>query len=166
MRYVPRALLPVLATVTVSMPGRCFPQGEEVIYGNATAPSIYDRRGLKFTTNDSSKSVASFVMLNDIHGNTDYIPKLLAAADFKKTDMVIYNGDMLNNLLDEEELFKGFMDISIDMFATCKPLYYARGNHETRGSFATSFHRFSLRRNPICIFDTAGTCLLHFLGYR
>lgn len=123
-------------------------RGEEVIYGNATAPSIYDRRGLKFTTNDSSKSVASFVMLNDIHGNMDYIPKLLAAADFKKTDMVIYNGDMLNNLLDEEELFKGFMDISIDMFATCKPLYYARGNHETRGSFATSFHRFFSPKEP------------------
>lgn len=87
-------------------------------------------------------------MLNDIHGNTDYIPKLLAAADFKKTDMVIYNGDMLNNLLDEEELFKGFMDISIDMFATCKPLYYARGNHETRGSFATSFHRFFSPKEP------------------
>ena len=91
-------------------------------------------------------------MLNDIHGNTDYIPKLLAAADFKKTDMVIYNGDMLNNLLDEEELFKGFMDISIDMFATCKPLYYARGNHETRAHLPLPFIVFSLRRNPICIF--------------
>ncbi len=135
-------------------------KGEEIVYGNVAAPSIYDHRSLKFITNDRNKPETSFIMLNDIHGNTDYIPKLLNAANYKETDMIIYNGDMLNWLMDEEELFKGFMDVSIDMFATNKPMYYARGNHETRGMFATSFQHFFnpkephlyflLRQGPIC----------------
>ena len=135
-------------------------KGEEIIYGNVAAPSIYDRRTLKFTTNDRNKPTTSFIMLNDIHGNTDYIPKLLDIAGYKEMDMIIYNGDMMNWLMDEEDLFKGFMDITIELFATKKPMYYARGNHETRGLFATSFqHYFSpkephlyflLRQGPVC----------------
>ena len=135
-------------------------KGEEIIYGNVAAPSIYDRRTLKFTTNDRNKPTTSFIMLNDIHGNTDYIPKLLDIAGYKETDMIIYNGDMMNWLMDEEDLFRGFMDITIELFATKKTMYYARGNHETRGLFATSFqHYFSpkephlyflLRQGPVC----------------
>lgn len=135
-------------------------KGEEIVYGNVAASSIYDKRSLKFTTNDRNKPVTSFVMLNDIHGNTDYIPKLLNNAGFKETDMIIYNGDMMNWLMDEEDLFKGFMDVTVDLFATHKPMYYARGNHETRGLFAASFqHYFSpkephlyflLRQGPVC----------------
>lgn len=135
-------------------------KGEEIVYGNVAAPSIYDKRSLKFTTNDRNKPATSFVMLNDIHGNTDYIPKLLNNAGFKETDMIIYNGDMMNWLMDEEDLFKGFMDVTVDLFATHKPMYYARGNHETRGLFAASFqHYFSpkephlyflLRQGPVC----------------
>ena len=62
--------------------------------------------------------------------------------------------------MDEEDLFKGFMDVTVDLFATHKPMYYARGNHETRGLFAASFqHYFSpkephlyflLRQGPVC----------------
>ena len=70
-------------------------KGEEIVYGNVAAPSIYDKRSLKFTTNDRNKPATSFIMLNDIHGNTDYIPKLLNNAGFKETDMIIYNGDMM-----------------------------------------------------------------------
>ena len=135
-------------------------KGEEIVYGNVAAPSIYDKRSLKFTTNDRNKPATSFVMLNDIHGNTDYIPKLLNNAGFKETDMIIYNGDMMNWLMDEEDMFKGFMDVTVDLFATHKPMYYARGNHETRGLFAASFqHYFSpkephlyflLRQGPVC----------------
>ena len=135
-------------------------KGEEIVYGNVAAPSIYDKRSLKFTANDRNKPATSFIMLNDIHGNTDYIPKLLNNAGFKETDMIIYNGDMMNWLMDEEDLFKGFMDVTVDLFATHKPMYYARGNHETRGLFAASFqHYFSpkephlyflLRQGPVC----------------
>ena len=123
-------------------------EGENVYYGNVAATSIYDGRGLKFTTNDATKPTTSFVMLNDIHGNSDYIPQLLKVADYESTDMVIYNGDMVSLLMDEEELFKGFMDVSVETFAAHKPMYYARGNHETRGLKASSFHTYFSPKEP------------------
>ena len=85
---------------------------------------------------------------NDIHGRTDDIPKLLEVADYKKMDMIIFNGDMLTQLKDESGLFSGFMDVAIDLFAKEKPMYYARGNHETRGLFATSFQRYFSPKEP------------------
>ena len=135
-------------------------QGVEVMYGKVAATDVYGAEPLIFTTNDRNKPETSFVMINDIHGRTDDIPQLLKVADYKNTDMVIFNGDMLSQLKNEEELFTGFMDVSIDMFAKETPMYYARGNHETRGIFATFFqHYFSpkephlyflLRQGPIC----------------
>ena len=135
-------------------------QGVEVMYGKVAATDVYGAEPLIFTTNDRNKPETSFVMINDIHGRTDDIPQLLKVADYKNTDMLIFNGDMLSQLKNEEELFTGFMDVSIDMFAKETPMYYARGNHETRGIFATFFqHYFSpkephlyflLRQGPIC----------------
>lgn len=41
------------------------------------------------------------------------------------------------------------MKESIDLFASEKPMYYARGNHETRGEFRPLRSRnISLRKNP------------------
>ncbi|MCL1822555.1 MAG: metallophosphoesterase, partial [Prolixibacteraceae bacterium] len=86
--------------------------------------------------------------------------------DYKNADMVFFNGDMLSQLHDESGLFSGFMDTSIELFASEIPMYYARGNHETRGPFATSFqHYFSpkeprlyylVRQGPVCfvVLDT------------
>lgn len=135
-------------------------QGVEIMYGKVAATDVYGADPLVFKTNDRNKPETSFIMINDIHGRTSDIPQLLKVADYKNTDMVIFNGDMLSQLKNEEELFTGFMDVSIDMFAKETPMYYARGNHETRGIFAASFqHYFSpkephlyflLRQGPIC----------------
>ncbi len=123
-------------------------KGENVYYGDVAATSIYDSRSLNFTTNDAGKKSVSFVMLNDIHAHADYIPKLLKVADYELADMVIFNGDMVNWLMDEEDLFKGFMDVSVDFFATHKPMYYARGNHETRGLKSSVFHTYFSPKEP------------------
>ena len=40
------------------------------------------------------------------------------------------------------------MKESIDLFASEKPMYYARGNHETRGEFATSFQKYFSPKEP------------------
>ena len=135
-------------------------QGVEVMYGKVAATDVYGAEPLIFTTNDRNKPETSFVMINDIHGRTDDIPQLLKVADYKNTDMVIFNGDMLSQLKNEEELFTGFMDVSIDMFAKETPMYYARGNHETRGSFAIAFQDYfspkqehiyyMFRQGPVC----------------
>ena len=48
-------------------------------------------------------------------------------------DMVFYTGDMLNWIGDEERIFKGLIDVSVDRFAKTLPFILTRGNHETRG---------------------------------
>ena len=64
--------------------------------------------------------------------------------------MVFFNGDMVSQFTDEQTIFDGFMDESIQVFAKEKPLYYVRGNHETRGPFATHFQDyFNPRENHI-----------------
>ena len=40
------------------------------------------------------------------------------------------------------------MNKSIELFAQEKPMYYARGNHETRGVFATSFQNYFSVKEP------------------
>ena len=141
-------------------------QNWEIIYGKVVATSVYGTEPLSFTTNNRNKQETSFIMVNDIHGREDDIPAMLNIADYKNTDMVFFNGDMVSHLNDEDGLFNGFMDASVNAFAKEIPMYYARGNHETRGSFATSFqHYFSpkephlyflVRQGPVCfvILDT------------
>lgn len=135
-------------------------QGVEVTYGPVAATDVYGEKPLVFTTNNRNKPETSFVMINDIHGRAADIPALLKLGGYESKDLVIFNGDMLTQLRGEEELFTGFMDVSIDLFAKEIPMYYARGNHETRGLFATSFqHYFNpkephlyylFRQGPIC----------------
>ena len=135
-------------------------QSSKIIYGSVAATNVYSARPLTFTTNDRNKPETSFIMVNDIHGRSEDISPLLKVAGYETADMVIFNGDMLSQLLDEEGLFTGFMDASIDLFAKELPMYYARGNHETRGPFATSFHYYFspkephlyylIRQGPVC----------------
>lgn len=98
-----------------------------------------------------NKPATSFIMLNDIHGNTDYIPKLLNNAGFKETDMIIYNGDMMNWLMDEEDLFKGFIGCTVDLFATHKHMYYAVETLKHVVCLLLLFSTISPLRNRTCI---------------
>ena len=126
-------------------------QGVEVTYGKVAATDVYGAKPLVFTTNDRHKPETSFAMINDIHGRTDDIPKLLEVADYKKMDMTIFNGDMLTQLKDESGLFSGFMDVAIDLFAKEKPMYYARGNHEPADCLPLLFSAIFRLKNLICI---------------
>ena len=67
---------------------------------------------------------------------------------------------MVPGLNEVAHIFDGFMDKATELFASQVPMYYARGNHETRGAFATRFHRYfsqdekklyyAFRQGPIC----------------
>lgn len=123
-------------------------KGVYVTYGRTAALDVYGSKPPCFRTNDATKKETSFAVINDIHGRTNDIPTLLNLVDVKKKDMVFFNGDMLTQLRNEDELFSGFMDVSIDLFAKEVPMYYARGNHETRGLFATSFQDYFSPKEP------------------
>ena len=116
--------------------------GTKVLYGTIAATNVYRARPLVFTTNNSAKNDASFLVLNDIHGNNELMETLLKDADWEKTDFVFFNGDMASVINSEEQLFGDFLDKAVELFARETPMYYARGNHETRGNFAYTFPRY------------------------
>ena len=51
------------------------------------------------------------------------------------------NGDMLD-VHDISELYSGFMDVCVERFATRKPFYFVRGNHDTRGKDARKLKKY------------------------
>lgn len=120
----------------------------DVTYGRTAAIDVFYSKPPVFTTRDTSKPETSFAVVNDIHARKGDITKLMQAADYKNKEMVIFNGDMISQLDNEEQIFTGFMDESIKVFAKEKPLYYVRGNHETRGTFATMCQRYFSPRDP------------------
>lgn len=134
--------------------------GTNVLYGDVAASNVYRSRPLTFSTNNTSSDKVSFLVLNDIHGNNDLMENLLKGTDWDNIDLVFFNGDMTNDIRSEDQLFADFLDKTIELFASETPMYYARGNHETRGNFATTFPKYfhtptnelyyMFRQGPIC----------------
>ncbi|MFD1768802.1 metallophosphoesterase [Sphingobacterium suaedae] len=116
--------------------------GTDVRYGQTVATGVYRQAPLQFTTNGSTSQDLHFAVVNDIHGKNDLLKDLLGQVNLKATDFVVFNGDMVDNLLSEEQMFGGFMDTATALFASEIPMYYARGNHETRGPFAFEYAKY------------------------
>lgn len=116
-------------------------EGTKVIYGATAATGVYRQEPLKFKTNGSQEEV-NFTVINDIHGRSDVLKTMVGQVDLKKTDFIVFNGDMVDNLLSEKQMFDGFMDTATALFASEIPMYYARGNHETRGPFAFDYSKY------------------------
>ena len=135
-------------------------QGTKVLYGTVAATNVYRQKPLTFTTNNTLKNDVSFLIFNDVHANIERMEKLWKNSGLTKPDLVFFNGDMVTDIRSEEQLFGGFMDLAVKLFASEIPMYYTRGNHETRGNYA---HRFAdyfpgeqgqlyylFRQGPIC----------------
>ncbi|MBQ0081147.1 MAG: metallophosphoesterase [Alistipes sp.] len=114
----------------------------KVYYGNVASTKVYRHAPLSFTTPSKDISTFRFAMVNDIHGNSKRMETLLSAAGLDSLDLVIFNGDMVSIFDSEQTVFEGFMTDAIRLFASEKPMYYTRGNHETRGVLAPSFKSY------------------------
>jgi predicted phosphodiesterase len=123
-------------------------EGWHVYYGDVAANDIFTGKPYSFKTLDEGANSVKFCIVNDIHGRNEVMEKLFGVVEPAKQDMVFFNGDMVSMVNSAEELFNGFMDVGVKAFAKEIPLYYCRGNHETRGSFATSFQDYFSPLNP------------------
>lgn len=135
--------------------------GNYVAYGKTKGTAGYGSNGpLYFTTLDDKAKSVSFTMVNDIHGDIEKLRTLLDLGGVDEADMVLFVGDMVSVFENEEQVFGGFMDEAVKLFASKKPMYYTRGNHETRGlsayRFQDYFSPFSehiyymYRQGPVC----------------
>ncbi len=137
-----------------------------VQYGKVDASAAYRVQLPTFTTNNKKAAEIHFAVVNDIHERNDVLKTLLNQLDWKQVNMVFFNGDMINNCRNEEQIFTSFMYTAVALFAQKIPMYYARGNHETRGEYAAAFSKYFpapsgklyylLRSGPVCfvVLDT------------
>lgn len=115
----------------------------QVTYGNIAATDVYSRRPLEFKTFPLEQQAVNFCIVNDIHADNAKLRTLLTQrTDLKEQDFVVFNGDMVSSFNSEKQIFEGFMDTATGLFASELPMFYTRGNHETRGTFAPRFHRY------------------------
>ncbi len=77
----------------------------------------------EFTTLDPEKERFSFSMVSDLHERSDELVTMIGSDAWRGRP---------------DQIFTGFLDASVDGFATETPFIFARGNHETRGRFARS----------------------------
>ncbi len=102
----------------------------KVEYG-ATAASEFR----EFRTLDSRKDAFSFLVLNDVHDQASSIPELLGVAGEDPYDFVVMNGDIVSHTDDEKPVLS-MLNQAAASYASSTPMFWVRGNHETRGSFA------------------------------
>lgn len=103
----------------------------ECTYGDTVLSQIY-----KFKTFSSDVNKLNFTVFCDIHDRADKLGKYLESNAIEKQDFYFLNGDIMGYIVEERQLFKSFLDTCVNRFASEKPFFYVRGNHETRGKFA------------------------------
>ncbi len=131
-----------------------------VSYGDVASTKVYRKSPLTLRTRSAGKDTLDFMMVNDIHGDNELLSDLLKDVDKKKTDFVLFNGDMVSFMNTEDQVFEGFVNGASKLFASETPFYMVRGNHETRGNGAKEFMRYfptptgkpyyTFRSGPVC----------------
>ena len=101
----------------------------KVVYGDTVKSEIF-----KFKTPDLNKSSFNFLAFNDLHNIPGYLED--AAKREGDFEFALFNGDVITDLNDEKEFAKKIFAPVSAFFASEKPVYFIRGNHETRGAAA------------------------------
>lgn len=90
----------------------------------------------RFTTLDPGKQGFSFCVINDRHDKVPGLRQALGSIDWKGVDMVVALGDVMNDPMTEDQIFRNFINPCAEFFAGRIPLLLVRGNHEARGALA------------------------------
>lgn len=114
-------------------------QAYNIQYGPVASTDVYNLAPLTFRTLDTEKEKVDFLVINDIHGNNQLQTDLLKEIKKGETDFILFNGDMVSHMDNEKQVFDGFINTAVGLFAKETPFYMVRGNHESRGTFAKHY---------------------------
>ncbi len=109
---------------------------------NVNFGDIVATREFIFKTPDRQKRSLSFLVFNDIHENVETLRHLMKFNENNPYDYVFFNGDSISHLDDETQIHEALIKPSTSLFASEKPFFLIRGNHETRGAFARHLPRY------------------------
>jgi len=134
-----------------------YKQQHIVTWGETVRSPVY-----QFTTLDPDKARFAFSMVSDIHERAADLEAMLNQKYFADVDFAVYNGDMMNDFMQADQIFKGFLDVSVRGFAKYRPFLHVRGNHELRGRHARSLEDYlpAADGRPYYSFDHGG---VHFI---
>ncbi len=109
------------------------------VLGTVTASDVYSREPYRIRTLDSRRDECRFMVVNDIHGRDSILTAHARAMRKADPDFVVFNGDMSNLMGPVSYMEEAYLARAVKEFATDTPLFFVRGNHETRGSGAAEF---------------------------
>jgi hypothetical protein len=89
-----------------------------------------------FRTIDPEAKEASFTVWNDTHENKQTLAGLVKNLEKEPTDVLVWNGDVTNDIQDEGKLLEHYLSAGGLAYATSVPMFLGRGNHDVRGKFA------------------------------
>ena len=114
---------------------------KRVRYTESKGSDVYRRQPYTIRTLGGGEDVTRFAIGNDFHDKPELISQLFPKDIItpQRYDFVLYNGDMVSSFESEERLVNSVITPSVAQFATQIPLFFSRGNHETRGAAATTY---------------------------
>ncbi|AQT70282.1 Calcineurin-like phosphoesterase [Anaerohalosphaera lusitana] len=95
-----------------------------------------------FTTLDTNKESFTFIVLNDIHSLADAMKKRLELLDDIDCDLVMLNGDIIQDPKSEQQIIDYTLKTLTDAFAKEIPFVFIRGNHEARGVYSRLLEKY------------------------
>lgn len=104
--------------------------GYSAIKGNTV-----ESDAVKFDVIPGNKSI-NLLCISDVHDMADKMYKSLEFHN-EKPDMILLIGDISSELEFRKNYVFGILDLAGKVSEGCIPVVYARGNHETRGEFAS-----------------------------
>lgn len=113
--------------------------GSIPVLGTVTASDVYSREPYRIRTLDSGKDECRFAVVNDIHGRDSILTAHARGIKAANLDFAVFNGDMSNLMGSVTYLEEAYLSRAVKEFATDMPLFFVRGNHETRGPGAMEF---------------------------
>ena len=114
---------------------------KRVRYTESKGSNVYRRQPYSVRTLGNNEKTTRFAIGNDFHDKPELLTQLFSKDIITPAayDFVLYNGDMVSSFESEERLVSSVITPSVAQFATEVPLFFSRGNHETRGAEATTY---------------------------
>ncbi len=127
----------------------------KVQYGASIYSEVF-----QFTTFNEQAAEVNWLILNDIHDVSESYRHLIGLNKNEPYDYVFLNGDMYDDLENENQVIDLMIKPCAEIFAAQKPMIFVRGNHDIRGQFARemlnyfSFPKgayFTYRHGPVFV---------------
>ena len=95
-----------------------------------------------FQTLPGPQQAMTAVLFNDLHNRNETFQQLRKVVGDTPFDFTFFNGDCLADPEQEQQVVATLAAFTQGVQADSRPVFFLRGNHETRGAFARELPRF------------------------